>query len=361
MQLLDPSAAIPDKLPIRHKDWNNLVDAYQQNRPLTVRRKRSNFWQHPWKVSADYSIEKEQWRFSVKPGFVNFDAAEVTMNWEDIPDKLKERIGKSGRGERFDVPLTDAPKIPINVDKMRRIGVDGDPTGADGSNGSGEFSFEAVPNFFRSIGVGTAPVIRFTETGQIITEIDGATNREDTQDEPRLMRALEVILTKERVTMAVDTEVSNGVDGSGFVDYTIRYSDRIPRERPYITTMSQYVPRSSVAEAESLLSGVFQDSPFEDLHLATIYLVSPRGVKPLTPPDGTWTAYCQNHLYWNLQYEHSRLKTTIQSPPLRLDLALAGGVAQLQINNQLSELNSALDLTEEYLRNSKIEGRFWTV
>ena len=360
MQTINPAAAIPDNLPIYHDAWNGLVDEFRRNRPLTAKSRNSALWQHPWKASASYDAENKRWTYQILPGFVNGDSAEITLDWEDIPQVSKNRIGESEKSSRHEIPLTERPQIPITPNHFRRIGIDSSPFKVEGDQSQGRFSFESVPNFFRDKGVGEQPVIEYTESGRPVTQISGVLD--GGEDEPRLLRAVEVILTKERPALTVDTSVSSGIDGTGFTNYNVRYSTRNPRSTPYLSTRSSFIPRSSPMTAEMVLSGVFEDLPFDDLHVATIYLVSLPGQKPNSIPDETWTPYCQNHLYWNLQYEHTRLQVSEDSGPIGLGLGsgLAGGVATLNINLELSNLNDRLNIIEEFLLNNRVEGRYWT-
>lgn len=355
-----PSASIANKFrnlsfPMGHSDWNLLVDRYRRNRPLRLVNNTVGKWKHPWQITGGFDPAISQFRFSVRPGFVNAGEVETPRIPVDLlPESTIERTGaETGREAGW---ITEGVRIPIAADFMRKIGPDADATGYP-EEGVGEITFEPVPRFFQRRGVGDPPSAQITPGGVI--ETDGATR---SRGEERRLRAVEVTLKQQRITSTVELGQGKGGD-EGFVTFDVKYGDPPRRSLPYIEVTPSYSPPADPLSAADLRYGQFTDDGVDQLHLATIYLLSDPGRSEEGDPDGKWRMYVHQRVHWNVNYATNLLPVIENDAGVstRFATTLAAGSATDLLGNFAGDINDAIREMENLLRDNRIQGRFWSI
>lgn len=338
-----------------HTDWNLLVDQYRRNRPLRLVNNTTDKWEHPWKITGGFDPSINQFRFSIRPGFVNGGEVETPrIDVDLLPEATLERTGaETGREAGW---ITEGVSIPLDPDFMRKIGPDADATGYP-EEGVGPITFEPVPRFFRRRGVGNPPSAQISPGGVI--ETDGATR---SRGDERRLRAIEVTLKQQRITSAV--EMGRGTGGEeGFITFDVGYGDPPTRVLPYIEVTPSYTPPSDPVASADFSTGLFLDDGIDQLHLATIYLLSDTGSDEEGDPDGKWRMYVHQRVQWNLNYATNRLPIIDENAGIsaRFATTLAAGSATDLLSNFAGDRNDAIRDMENILRDNRIQGRFWTV
>lgn len=322
--------------------WNRLLDRLARFWPLGFLGSELSDWQHPWFTSASWNLEEKQWEATIKPGFVN--GLDVTAA---IPSPEGEGQGES---KTVDAPLTDSPSIPLTT--FRSIGTD-----AISLDGSGE----AVPDYFRALGVGD-PISLSTEgEGGIVEQVSGLV---DDQASKRLLRACEILLYHDRPAAEAQWTQGIGIDGT-FAQFAIAYSAATDaKDHGYLRTAKELplVTHEEDAAAAAVLGLGFADTPYDWRQVATVYLLSPEGAALDSEPDETWEPHVKHHLFWNLHYAHTSLPPAAAQQNLTLNTAGIGGAAvnlQATVNLMLAQQNDAMAALNELLR-SRVKGTFWT-
>ncbi len=327
------------------EEWNQEVLRYARSRPLKVLVDRSRGFRHPWNAKVFWNGVRELYEVNVHPGYVNggeFETlATVEKDW--APEATVARYRSEGREEeeRMEAWLSEAPWVAVPMDSIRAIGTDAEPEEAP----------EIVPAFFEAQGVSPSSVLRQAEDGVSVLEgnlSDGRTRR--------LLRAFEIVLVQERP--ALNASWSNGAEGALFqLGFT---APEAPA--PRISVRKRFLARvSDRLVAEQLALG-WVDDGIEELHLATVYLLSPVGTPAGAEPGPGWSVWVKHRVFWDLGFginqELDAIEETFLSFP---GLPLAGGVANFAIQGIIDEVNQAYSRADALLNESRIAGAFWTV
>lgn len=313
--------------PISARAWNALVRELVRLLSLTISTIRGRAWAHPWTVTPSYNVETQQWQCTVRPGFVNGQDVTVSVNQ---PSTLNSQPAE--------IPLTDAPQIPLSATRI--IGLDADPVSITASEDSDQpaISYEPVLDFFAAKGV---PSVN-----------QPSTNNDELP--PRRLRACDLILNHDRpalATVAVGDGLSVGVQVS-------------PNARPhaYLTVSPRFAdPASLVPDPIRQLAGDWSDTARDALLLATVYFLSPEDTAADESPNENWTAYVKHEVFWNLCYAHQTQGLQPNANPLTLQTGLAAGAGDALIKSALDGLNAQVSAALDFLANSRLTGRFWTV
>lgn len=359
------TSRIEPKVPIPAKDWNTALDEFRQNRPLIVGTGLSGTWTHPWRPTAKWDFDSNEWRVSIKPGFVNArfgHHVEVILDEDRAPEATVARAQADDSvyvGEdRVRARLIEKPEVPVNADRMRKIGPDAESTGIEtNSDGfSGEVTYEPVPSFFKALGVGDPP----SQSFDLLSGITNGSSLSQDSSQERYLRAFDIVLKQERPSATADWTFGSGdTGGESFYQFDVTYGNLNYRRNAYLT----FTPKHSLPITLDLgdrLRGVVNDSGVDEVKIATVYFVSPPGYARDSDPDASWTPYYKNYVYWNLNHETNLLPAQVTPSPISFPVALAGGVGNAAINLFLAENNDAFDAASELLRSRNLEGRFWT-
>jgi hypothetical protein len=131
------------------------------------------------------------------------------------------------------------------------------------------------------------------------------------------------------------------------------------RARAYIRAMPRWQEVGS-KPLQDRLRGDWTDNTFDARHLATVYWVSPPRSPHGSMPDGTWTAYVRNRLFWNLNHASSVLEPALKRENLVLNTGLAAGLLDSIGNRILAVINDQNAAIAEFLGRNTLEGRFWS-
>lgn len=328
---------IQAEVPIPHQDWNAAFDFLRRNRPLQVIAQETRSpWNHPWYTTATWSTERQMWELFVKPGFVNGNEVEVSVDGSIVN-------------------LTDDIGIPVPSYRMRKIGADGDPVRISATEtGGGKVSYEGVPDFFQALGVGSPP-----DSNLILSEgfVQDLTVR---AGQNRLLRAVEIKLSQERLGTTTQWLFN---EGQSIARFDVLYTNLDFKKEATISIEKQLDIGPDVPSFTEQLRGNWTDNPVDELHVATVYFLSPvieMGEGFNSDPDSSWTPYSQHHLFWNLNHATNLLPARANTRTSPFIVPLAGGLAQRSVDFLIGGINDQLDAVQEYLNNRTLKGRFWT-
>jgi hypothetical protein len=342
-------------------------------------------WRHPWNI--DMAFVDQRWRATVNPGFVNGRPAFIDMpaTW------LAEQV-KSGAASQRDFginPLTGRPYFEAWVFNHERgesperakgtggpvrltnspapymvLGAWRNPAAAAGVSVSetGDIrvgAAEGYPKYFDSLGV--RPPAGAGSLNQLATqsaEFDPSRTRE--------IRAVDIVLTQPRIGAKLEfvpghpiADVATAQISTNYLrDYVKLHNGRA---RLRATTKYQPLPDDPIeATFGTLLNG--DDPQFDELHMATVWMLSPPGADSDAEPDGTWEPFVQHFVFWNLNHAPRNIPPSSPNEDnIVFIVPLALGTAQGVINGIVSVLNGMLNEALTFLRDAgDVRGKFWT-
>jgi hypothetical protein len=197
-----------------------------------------------------------------------------------------------------DVPLTDDP-VPYLVLGGWRNPLMPASVSASLSGQIIAAAAEGYPKFFEKIGVKPA-----ANDGDITKP--GALEGEFDENRTREIRAMDVVLSKARIGTRLQIDVLDPlVDAQTESISTVFLNDalRATEGRAKLRAVSKYVPPEE--QSLALMYGTLLnagDTQYDELKMATIWIVSPPGAASDDEPDETWTPYPQHFVFWNLQH-----------------------------------------------------------
>ena len=343
---------------INASEWNRLVDELRRNQVMGSTMLQSGGWRHPWQITPSWDAEHQRWAATIEPGFVNGLDATVSIALSESPEATRLRHAELGMEEadRVDAWLTDVPLLPLTA--WRAIGADADPQSASVTPQlTLTVSFEPVPEFFTTLGVGEPLNIgsQIDDLG-IVTRVSGEV---DAVAEKRLLRSCDLVLYQDRFATSTQWTQGLGIDGT-FMQFNVIY--QIPpnmRERAYLRVTRKYEPVSS-AEMQDRLKGDWTDQTFDALHLATIYMVSPEGAAYGSAPDDKWTPYVKHRVFWNLNHASNVLEPALKRENIVFNTGLAMGLLDSIANQILATINDQNAAIAEFLGRNTLQGRFWS-
>jgi hypothetical protein len=216
---------------------------------------------------------------------------------------------------------------------------------------------EGYPPFFAKLGVKPAAI-----GGDISTA--AALEPEDDSARTREIRATDIVLAKPRIGTRLDIRVGDPlIDAQTQLIDAVFVNDhlRSTQGRARLRATSKYV--SEQDQSLPLMYGTLlraDDPQFDDLHIATVWIVSPPDVEADAQPDHTWTAYPQHFVFWNLNHATRILPPSAPQPPLTLRTGLAGGVGDRINDALLSFINDSNAEAHAFLNQADARGRFWS-
>lgn len=344
-------ATVPTLTP---ESWNRLTGDLARNQVLDVLVTESAGWRHPWQVSVQWRPDPDgdgpgRWGAMIEPGFVNGLEASVTIAGDNAPRSSLDRLfpdAIAAPPPEFDAYLTERPLLPLT--SWRELGPAAAPSGASANeDGTVTLAYEAVPAFFKTLGVGDAPTAEQIASGITLAE------------DARRLVALDLVLYQDRPASRSEWEFSSTPAEGTIGRFSIVNSPAPKDPRPYIRTVPKFADTVR-ADVLARLSGGWSDEPRDELHLAEIFLVSPPGAPSTAEIDASWIPYARHHLFWNLSHA-----TNIARPPAQqiqtFQTGLAGGTGDPLIGFLLAQVNDPLSAIMQFLSTSQIGGRFWTV
>lgn len=328
---------------IPHRDWNSAVNRFARNRPLEVKVIASRSQPHAWKTSARWNDEQEQWTLETRAGYVNAEETVVSIAADQAPEKTLSRLGESDPKTRVDAWLSERPRYPVGNDLWRTLGA-----GAIAL----QSGVERVPDYFLELGVEPAKESVQVSGTTITTQISGMVQSSARR---RLLRAVEIVLSKPRPAVRVDWSTE--------ADSLSAFVNIVPASGPaYLTVRRTYESEAAADNTLAQLAGGLVDDGLDELHVATVYLVSRPGAPLGSKPDATWSPYIKHRLFYNLSHEVDRDLLAIPEDPLVFStFGLGGGAGEGVVQGLLSGLNEAEAQAQALLNRSQIRGKFWSV
>lgn len=324
-----------------------MIELLKRNRILSVVELSGSAWRHPWHHRCAWNTELERWEADIKAGFVNGLDATVKMPVKEAMEtKAKERI-QSKTGD-IDVWLSEDPKLALNT--WRSLGRGAAPSNVGMSaDGTVKITYEAVPEFFIELGVGAA-ANTVLDGDTMVTQISGVMGEEE--EGTRLLRACEVVLYQDREAAILEMNPESPVTGQTS-DYYVRYA-KMPgsRERAYLQTLPKWAPMEL---------GLALMVPRAELHVATVYMVSPPDEPIESDPDERWAPYVQHHCFWNLSHRANTPEPETPTQVITLQTGLAGGIGDVINQYLLTNSNDSTNQLLKQLQELMIDSRFWTV
>ena len=305
-------------------------------------------WQHPWFVSARHAYDEDgsgEWRAFIEPGFVNGRDAYIEMPRTEPETSIAE----------LPVPLTNDPRPHLALDGWRNpllpggvsASLDGEIIAAPG---------EGYPPFFAKLGVKPAAKGgNVTKAGALEGEFDPKRTRE--------IRAVDIVLSQPRLGTRLDIDVRNPLlDAQTESLSTVFLNDyfKATAGRAKLRVATKYQPFEEQGLA-ALYGTLLRagDPQFDEIKIATVWMVSPPDADPDAVPDHTWVAYPQHFAFWNLQHASRLIASNAPSNPLRLVTGLAGGVADRINDALLSLINDRNEEAAAFLNQADARGLFW--
>lgn len=312
-------------------------------------------WRHPWFVTARHEFKGDgagEWRAFIRPGFVNGHDAHITMP-ADWPDGIPP---EDEAPSSYDVPLTNDP-VPYLVLSGWRNPLMPDSVSASLSGQIIAAAAEGYPKFFEKLGVKAA-----AKGGDVMKP--GALEGKFDPTRTREIRAMDIVLSKARIGTRLQIDVHDPLlDAQTESISTVFLNDhlRTTGGRAKLRATAKYRPPQE--QSLALMYGMLLnagDAQYDELKMATVWIVSPPDAPADAEPDETWTPYPQHFVFWNLQHASRLIPPKAPNPPLRLHTGLAGGVGDRINDAILSFVNDRNAEAEAFFGQADARGIFWS-
>lgn len=318
-------------------------------------------WQHPWQTKLWWLGDLKQWVATVRPGFVN-GRAPVVRTSAELAKSLAGRFynglitSRSGAADiaraaelaregvaglvADAVKLTDNPPITL---PFRRLGFD-----SGGGNGT------AVPSFFRKLGV------QESQPG----DPNNPAALKQAKKGNRLLVAADIIVHQPRQALTSTVTFGPGLaTGVSNVTQTLGVRSAVPGDRLSVHATALW--DSSDPSRINPLAGDYEEPPYDERPVATVFLVSPPDAAAGSLPDGKWVPYVKHSLFWNLTH---LAKTSLEVPQLDNAVGrllssvglLGGGVASFAVILLIASLNDLTQNALNLITGHSMAGTWWT-
>lgn len=338
------------------KLWKKLLEKVEQYLPIKFDFTPAPARPHPWQIQPVWHKDKKtnygEWRGIVTAGLVNVLPPYVKMIYKEAPAAARERIRLAAVTDKKLEPKPD-DRVKIYLDEQaelafnwRAIGTDSSPDSISGNANSGDITgvFEKVPDFFKLMGVADAN-----------TKI-GAEAPKTT----RLLKACDIVLSQPRVSLTNSISITNPIITSTLLEIFPGFL--VPPDRePFLSALAKFVIQPITTSFADLIFQRFIDTPLDQFHLSTAFLLSP--VLPLLDPTDLegWQVYLKYNCHHNLVHATQQIENRVEFVPLSLVLPFAGGVAQPIINYILSANNFFAQAALDFYQQRKLNGKFYAV
>lgn len=348
---------------ISAREWNTLMEQLARWTPLGFTpANAAGGWRHPWFTFVAWNAVEERWEARVTPGFVNGKDVTVLVEAEQLLDSGETIVEPSlnNSSATVQLPLTDFPSIPLT--SFRTIG--GSTNVNLGTAG------ELVPEFFAALGVQGSQTVSVEDledgtptdiTDAKLSIVAGGTDP-GTQLPERILRACDIVLRCTRPRTTVDwiiTPAETGTQAQFIVGSSGGSADTLVRSLHVVSEFSAVEPMNDFDR----LSGGTNDPGYDEVLMATVYLLSPADAAAAADAeiDETWTPYVRHALFWNADHI---LSQPVSVAPQNITLNLAGlgaaAGAQLTVNQILSTSNDAFNNALQFLTAREITGTITT-
>ncbi|XHR30420.1 MAG: hypothetical protein ACFUZC_07625 [Chthoniobacteraceae bacterium] len=281
-------------------------------------------WDHPWTIHPRWVEDDsgtENWSVTFTPGFVN--GADAVLGSDDVP-------------------LTASNAPVLKVTNFR------DATGVGG----------AYPAIFKKLGVREPEV-----ADQTPDSLDGTlqVNMElfPQQYGTRRLAAADFLLHVDHTGTRTDTTYADP-DTGNLVIHSTAFTSAMDRYPYRLSTVAEFTEPQYPTMLERLL-GTADEPNYDELKLATLWLLSPPDEPDDSSPGPTWIPYTQHYAFWNLGYANVNKLNTTNLNSITIHTGLAFGLLDSIGNSILSTINDAnLDVVNA-LNETSMQGHFWTI
>lgn len=289
-------------------------------------------WNHPWTVSVYWWPQRKEWEAIVRPGFVNGQAP-----------KVHTTAARMAETPSFLAPIT-AWDGAADIAQAAELADDSTQYSQDGPIWVPLYRnpFISIPGWMPL----TEYPVYFTRRG---VAADGT----------RQLVSCDVVLHKPRNALTSDVTIpADLVLGSSIVTQTLGVTSD-PSDRLRVFCIPQIQTETADQITADQILGTYEEPMYDELLLATIYLLSPPNATGAA--DGSWTAFVAHKVFWNLSWDQPALGTlatdaagTQYIPPL------AGGAGSLVTNSIIASLNDATNDAINMTTAHSLAGAFWT-
>jgi len=227
--------------------------------------------------------------------------------------------------------------------------------GASSAGDLFELPAEGYPKFFETLGVRPAnPGSRRT----------AAYDPQSEEERTRELRACDIVLVTPRVATNQSVEIQDPLVGAQTVSISTTFNDSYARSAEFKHRLVAVPKWERPREPTALdrLMGVAIEPQTDELKIATLWMVSPPNPEggEEAVPDGTWSAFPQYDVFWNLAHAPRRAVPAKPPDPLTLRTGLAGGLADVIFASLLAPINDAHDRIHAFLNATTFKGEYWT-
>lgn len=336
---------------LKSSDWNEAMRDLCSRYPLSVRVEESAPPVHAWSVETLWDESRKKWTARIRAGSVNCKIATIAMPFVKSPERFQTYIKAANPDKQYE-PLTRV-NVPLDFEPVidlawREIGGDATPesTTADGDEGIKKI-FEPVPSYFKKRGVVNAGTTNFDPNLQ------------------RRLYACDLVLSMPRPYLVNEISVfPGGVLGGSIISVDAKpVTPPDISEPPSVYATSKYI----VAPIQNSFSDIFfqrfLDEPKDDLHLSTVYALSPPLGAGLgtTGIDTTYSLETRYYCHYNLAHATQRVVPRLITPPIRLVTGLAAGLGDVMFNLILSTANDFVQAVLDLFQQRSLRGMFWVV
>jgi hypothetical protein len=312
---------------------------------------RGSAWRHPWFTELVWVGEQSRWVAGVRPGFVNGQCPVYRQRVADLVDSNRWGFGVnplSGKpyfsswifahkqeewATRYvDTPLYAKPAIDLS---WRNVGFDG-----PGS---------VVPDFFKKLGVQSAPA--GLEADLMAGTYDVSKNTPAAGN--RLLRASEIVLHQPRTALTAQVAATP----TGMRQYLGM------QNAPAGDVLRVFAKSSTTASGATGIDPVsllFEEDSWDEVTIATVYLLSPPDAPLGSEPDLGWMPFVRHGLFWNLLWMQPGLQElSVVTEDFVVPLPGIGGM--LVYAFAASAINDVLQAAWNMVIAHSLKGTFWTV
>lgn len=335
---------------ISSTSWNSLVRHLGTRYPIRVKVAEPSEPTHAWRVAVSYDPQKKIWSAVITPGSVNGKIAEIVLPFGRAPENFQrhQRLAKPSfpfaDTTRVGVPLDFRPSLDLN---WREIGGGAGPTLVSVVGGEIRQTFETVPRFFLRQGVRPGGSSQGFQPGQ------------------RRLFASDLVLNQPRTALVNEVSVfPGGVLGGSIVSVNaVSSTPQDSREPPRVVSLSRFAPAPIQNTFAEIFFQRFLDEPADQLHLSTVYALSPPLEEGGSFPDGVDQGFALSTRYYchyNLAHA-TRTLPRVRTPPITLVTGLAAGLGDVMFNYILSFSNDFAQATLDLFNQRSLRGSFWVV
>jgi hypothetical protein len=334
-------------------DWNKVIDYFNRNQRLFATSRPEKGIPHPWKLKMRWDYDLNQWVFSVRPGFVRgHDVYVTTLNYllsQESRDRLQfTGVPSSDDKKTSKVPIVETPEIAIGPKLWQAVATDTLVVGSES---------RAVPPPLQTQYNIIIPEQLNVDTEKLELSVDVSENLEQSRETARVLYCVDLFLRQPRASVSAGV-LQDGPDPSyleSFVQYT-----NTELSPPYLV-LSNDSPIEAEVGGEISVSAALagQDTGYDVLPIATIWIMGPVGDLAADEVDESWQPIVEYHTFYNL--DHTVDIEIKDLPPLRQINPAAGLLSGVAVQAAVEIVNETNRQAAEAYQKVLIQGKFWTV